>query len=225
MLAGLRGVGWEIKFCWTPREQNEQCDALSKKIGHMPDSTPSLQALASTLQRIQLGHKAMARYSCQDVLHHQVCLSDGSRASAAYAQAIRSVVNAVLVAARFHNPDAAGNRTILRALERDAHRIMRARMALIEPQPADIHVVVLVQRSGEGDPTDFLAIFEKLDRPDVSPLLAIVAPHLHLNSAGTRKERRGLPGKLTRRVARQVRGLPRAQLLARCRDIEVFDVE
>jgi hypothetical protein len=30
----LRGLGWQINFCWIPREQNEECDALSKKIGN-----------------------------------------------------------------------------------------------------------------------------------------------------------------------------------------------
>jgi ribonuclease HI len=31
LLAYLRGLGWQIGFRWIPREQNEQCDALSKK--------------------------------------------------------------------------------------------------------------------------------------------------------------------------------------------------
>jgi ribonuclease HI len=31
LLAHLRGLGWQISFCWIPREQNEECDALSKK--------------------------------------------------------------------------------------------------------------------------------------------------------------------------------------------------
>ena len=31
LLADLRGQGWQISFCWIPREQNEECDALSKK--------------------------------------------------------------------------------------------------------------------------------------------------------------------------------------------------
>ncbi len=38
LLAYLRGLGWQIDFCWIPREQNEECDALSKKIGNTPDS-------------------------------------------------------------------------------------------------------------------------------------------------------------------------------------------
>jgi ribonuclease HI len=38
LLAYLRGLGWQITFCWIPREQNEECDALSKKIGNTPDS-------------------------------------------------------------------------------------------------------------------------------------------------------------------------------------------
>ncbi len=38
LLAHLRGLGWQISFCWIPREQNEECDALSKKIGNTPDS-------------------------------------------------------------------------------------------------------------------------------------------------------------------------------------------
>jgi ribonuclease HI len=39
LLAYLRGLGWQINFCWIPREQNEECDALSKKVGNAPDST------------------------------------------------------------------------------------------------------------------------------------------------------------------------------------------
>jgi len=35
LLAYLRGLGWQINFCWIPREQNEECDALSKKSGHV----------------------------------------------------------------------------------------------------------------------------------------------------------------------------------------------
>jgi ribonuclease HI len=38
LLVYLRGLGWQINFCWIPREQNEECDALSKKIGNTPDS-------------------------------------------------------------------------------------------------------------------------------------------------------------------------------------------
>jgi len=38
LLAYLRGLGWQINFCWIPREHNEECDALSKKIGNTPDS-------------------------------------------------------------------------------------------------------------------------------------------------------------------------------------------
>ncbi len=38
LLAHLRGLGWQISFCWIPREQNEECDALSKKVGYTPDS-------------------------------------------------------------------------------------------------------------------------------------------------------------------------------------------
>ena len=30
LLAHLHGLGWEINFCWSPRAQNEECDALSK---------------------------------------------------------------------------------------------------------------------------------------------------------------------------------------------------
>jgi ribonuclease HI len=32
LLAYLRGLGWQISFCWIPREQNEECDTLSKRI-------------------------------------------------------------------------------------------------------------------------------------------------------------------------------------------------
>jgi ribonuclease HI len=38
LLAYLRGLGWQINFCWIPREQNEKCDALSKKKADKPDS-------------------------------------------------------------------------------------------------------------------------------------------------------------------------------------------
>ena len=38
LLAYLRGLGWQINFCWIPREQNEECDALSKKTADKPDS-------------------------------------------------------------------------------------------------------------------------------------------------------------------------------------------
>ena len=31
LLAHLHNCGWEINLCWIPREQNEECDALSKK--------------------------------------------------------------------------------------------------------------------------------------------------------------------------------------------------
>jgi ribonuclease HI len=34
LLAYLHSCGWEINFCWIPREQNEECDALSKKGCH-----------------------------------------------------------------------------------------------------------------------------------------------------------------------------------------------
>ncbi len=31
LLAHLRERGWQISFCWIPRERNEECDRLSKK--------------------------------------------------------------------------------------------------------------------------------------------------------------------------------------------------
>jgi len=34
LLAHLRGLGWQINFCWIPREQNEECDALSRSAGN-----------------------------------------------------------------------------------------------------------------------------------------------------------------------------------------------
>jgi hypothetical protein len=34
LLAYLHGLGWQVSLCWIPRAQNEECDALSKKIGH-----------------------------------------------------------------------------------------------------------------------------------------------------------------------------------------------
>jgi len=38
--------GWQISFCWIRREQNEECDALSKKAANKPNSIPSLEVLA-----------------------------------------------------------------------------------------------------------------------------------------------------------------------------------
>ena len=46
LLAYLRGLGWQIDFCWIPRERNEECDALSKKTADKPDSIHSLQVPA-----------------------------------------------------------------------------------------------------------------------------------------------------------------------------------
>jgi ribonuclease HI len=46
LLAYLRGLGWQINFCWIPREQNEECDALSKKTADKPNSIHSLQVPA-----------------------------------------------------------------------------------------------------------------------------------------------------------------------------------
>ena len=46
LLAYLRGLGWQINFCWIPREQNEECDALSKKTADKPDSIHSLRVPA-----------------------------------------------------------------------------------------------------------------------------------------------------------------------------------
>ena len=34
LLAFLRRLGWQLSFCWIPREQNRECDALSKKGCH-----------------------------------------------------------------------------------------------------------------------------------------------------------------------------------------------
>jgi ribonuclease HI len=46
LLAHLRGQGWQINFCWIPREQNEECDRLSKKTADKPNSIHSLQGPA-----------------------------------------------------------------------------------------------------------------------------------------------------------------------------------
>jgi ribonuclease HI len=46
LLAYLRGLGWQINFFWIPREQNEECDALSKETADKPDSIHSLQVPA-----------------------------------------------------------------------------------------------------------------------------------------------------------------------------------
>ncbi len=43
LLAHLRGLGWQINFCWIPREQNEECDMLSKNTADKPDSIHSLR--------------------------------------------------------------------------------------------------------------------------------------------------------------------------------------
>ena len=40
LLAHLKGLGWQITCCWIPRAQNEECDALSKRIRH-PAPKPS----------------------------------------------------------------------------------------------------------------------------------------------------------------------------------------
>jgi ribonuclease HI len=42
LLAHLHGLGWQVSLSWVPREQNEECDALSKKGCHTagkPSST------------------------------------------------------------------------------------------------------------------------------------------------------------------------------------------
>ncbi len=46
LLAYLRGLGWQINFCWIPREQSEECDASSKKAADTPDSIHCLQVPA-----------------------------------------------------------------------------------------------------------------------------------------------------------------------------------
>jgi ribonuclease HI len=46
LLDYLRGLGWQINLCLISREQNEECDALSKKVGKTPDSMHSLQVPA-----------------------------------------------------------------------------------------------------------------------------------------------------------------------------------
>ena len=49
LLAYLRDLGWQFDFCWIPREQNEECDQLSKKACHSankPDSVYCLQVPA-----------------------------------------------------------------------------------------------------------------------------------------------------------------------------------
>ncbi|MGA2609034.1 MAG: ribonuclease HI family protein [Terriglobia bacterium] len=43
LLAYLRGLGWQINFCWIPREQNAECDALSKEASHPKDKPHSTQ--------------------------------------------------------------------------------------------------------------------------------------------------------------------------------------
>jgi probable phosphoglycerate mutase len=41
LLAYLRGLGWQISFCWIPREQNRECDRLSKKTAAKQNITVS----------------------------------------------------------------------------------------------------------------------------------------------------------------------------------------
>jgi ribonuclease HI len=43
LLANLHGLGWQIDLMWIPREQNEECDTLSKgacQTNNKPPSTP-----------------------------------------------------------------------------------------------------------------------------------------------------------------------------------------
>ena len=48
MLAYLHGLGWQINLCWIPREQNEECDALSKKACHKTAKPHSTQQEVNT---------------------------------------------------------------------------------------------------------------------------------------------------------------------------------
>ena len=41
LLAHLHNCGWDISFRWIPREQNEECDALSKQACHNADKPTS----------------------------------------------------------------------------------------------------------------------------------------------------------------------------------------
>ena len=43
LLAHLHKCGWQINLCWIPREQNEECDALSKKGCHSAGKPSSTQ--------------------------------------------------------------------------------------------------------------------------------------------------------------------------------------
>ena len=55
MLAHMRSLGWQVDLQWIPREQNEECDALSKRpladagvLGEIqPSSIPSGPAWAN----------------------------------------------------------------------------------------------------------------------------------------------------------------------------------
>jgi len=44
LLADLHGLGWQISLLWIPREQNEECDALSKKGCRVRDRSRSKKA-------------------------------------------------------------------------------------------------------------------------------------------------------------------------------------
>src|ERR1017187_6419077 len=41
LLAYLHGLGWQINLCWIPREQNQECDTLSKGSCQTNDKPPT----------------------------------------------------------------------------------------------------------------------------------------------------------------------------------------
>ena len=48
LLAHLRDRGWQISFCWIPRERNEECDRLSKKTAAKQNTTVSSEGEKSS---------------------------------------------------------------------------------------------------------------------------------------------------------------------------------
>jgi ribonuclease HI len=50
LLAHLHSRGWQINPCWIPREQNRECDRLSKKGCHAKDKPHSTQQKVPTQQ-------------------------------------------------------------------------------------------------------------------------------------------------------------------------------
>ena len=63
LLAHLNGLGWKINFCWIPRAQNEECDALSKKVGHAAPKLSPTQGCGVRHGRTR--HRGSAQHEMQ----------------------------------------------------------------------------------------------------------------------------------------------------------------